>query len=58
MVGRSLDFSALDLSFHMMEVRKNPDCPLCGENPAIKELVQYSQACISEAAGNIQCGVL
>ena len=33
MVGRFLDFNALDLSFHMFEVRKNPDCPLCGENP-------------------------
>jgi len=58
MVGRFLDFNALDLSFHIFEVRKNPDCPLCGETPVIKELIQYSQSCISEAAGNIQCGVL
>jgi molybdopterin-synthase adenylyltransferase len=58
MVGKFLDFNALDLSFHIFEVRKNPDCPLCGETPVIKELIQYSQSCISEAAGNIQCGVL
>jgi molybdopterin-synthase adenylyltransferase len=58
MVGRFLDFSALDLSFHMFEVRKNPDCPLCGENPTIKELIQYSQSCTSEAAYSSQCDVL
>jgi adenylyltransferase/sulfurtransferase len=58
MMGRFFDIDTLDLSFHMFEVRKNPDCPLCGENPVIQELVQYSQSCISEAAGNIQCGVL
>jgi molybdopterin/thiamine biosynthesis adenylyltransferase len=56
MVNRFLDLNTLDLSIHMFEVRKNPDCPLCGVHPVIRDLVQYSQTCVAEQAGNIQCG--
>ena len=58
MVGRFLDINTLDLSIHVFEVRKNPDCPLCGNHPVIRDLVQYSQTCIAEQAGNIQCGAV
>ncbi len=45
MVGRFLLFDALGLSFTEMKISKNPKCPLCGENPTIKELIEYSQSC-------------
>jgi adenylyltransferase/sulfurtransferase len=45
MVGRFMEFDALDLSFTELKILRNPECPLCGENPTIKELIQYSQTC-------------
>ena len=45
MAGRFLVYDALDLSFHEFKVEKNPHCPLCGENPTIKELIDYPQSC-------------
>src|SRR4030043_276174 len=45
MAGRFLLFNALNLSFHEMKIQKNPRCPLCGENPTIKELIDYTQSC-------------
>jgi hypothetical protein len=46
------------LSIHMFEVQKNPECPLCGNHPMIRDLAQYSQTCVAEQAGTIQCGVV
>jgi len=45
MAGRFLLFDALDLAFQEMKSKKNPDCPLCGETPTIKELIDYTQSC-------------
>ena len=45
MAGRFLVYEALDLSFHEFKVEKNPHCHLCGENPTIKELIDYVQTC-------------
>lgn len=48
MVGRFLLFNALNLSFTEMKIQRNPECPLCGENPTIKELIEYSQSCSTQ----------
>jgi molybdopterin/thiamine biosynthesis adenylyltransferase len=45
MAGRFLIFNALNLSFHEVKIAKNSNCPLCGENPTIKELIEYPQVC-------------
>jgi len=45
MTGRFLVFDALGLSFNEFKVEKNPHCLLCGENPTIKELIDYAQSC-------------
>jgi molybdopterin-synthase adenylyltransferase len=45
MAGRFLIFNALNLSFHELKIAKNSNCPLCGENPTIKELIEYPQVC-------------
>ena len=43
LVGRLLTYDALSLQFSEIQVKKNPDCPVCGENPTITGLVDYQQ---------------
>ena len=50
MAGRFLMFNALNLSFHEVKIQRNPNCLLCGGNPSIKELIQYSQSCQDNVA--------
>lgn len=45
MAGRFLQFDALTLSFHDIKIRRNPNCPLCGENPTVRDLKDYAQTC-------------
>jgi len=45
LVGRLLLFNALDLKFRELKLRRDPQCPVCGENPTIKELIDYEQFC-------------
>lgn len=45
LMGRLLLFDALDMSFRTMNVRRDPECPLCGENPEITELIDYEEFC-------------
>jgi sulfur-carrier protein adenylyltransferase/sulfurtransferase len=45
LVGRLLLFDALDASFSEVKVRRDPACPVCGENPSITEYIDYVQFC-------------
>ncbi len=45
MIGRLLLFDALRMSFRELKLRKNPDCPICSENPTQTELIDYQQFC-------------
>ncbi len=45
LIGRLLLFDALKMNFRELNLRKNPDCMLCGENATIKELIDYEQFC-------------
>ena len=45
LIGRLLLFDALGMKFKEMKLRKDKDCPICGENPTIKELVDYEEFC-------------
>ncbi len=45
LIGRLLVFDALKMSFRELKLRKNPDCPVCGENPTIHEFIDYEQFC-------------
>src|SRR5207237_10008188 len=45
LIGRLLLFDAWRLRFRELKLRKNPDCPVCGTNPTIKELIDYEQFC-------------
>jgi adenylyltransferase/sulfurtransferase len=43
--GRLLLFNALDMSFDFVNLRKNPDCKVCGPNPEVTELIDYEEFC-------------
>ena len=45
LVGRFLLFDALKMQFRELKVRKDPDCPVCGEHPTVTELIDYEQFC-------------
>jgi len=45
LLGRLLILDALDMRFRELKVRKDPQCPICGEHPTIRELVDYDQFC-------------
>ncbi len=45
MAGRLLLFNALSLCFDEVKVQPNPTCPLCGQNPTIRELINYPLSC-------------
>ena len=45
LVGRLLLFDALRMSFRELRLRKDPDCPICGEHPTIHALIDYNQFC-------------
>jgi sulfur-carrier protein adenylyltransferase/sulfurtransferase len=50
LVGRLLMFDALDMTFRVFKVRKDPGCPVCGEHPTITELIDYEEFCAMPAA--------
>jgi molybdopterin/thiamine biosynthesis adenylyltransferase/rhodanese-related sulfurtransferase len=45
LVGRLLMFDALAGAFTEISLRRDPDCPVCGENPTITEYVDYVEFC-------------
>jgi len=45
LIGRLLLFDALKMRFRELKLRRNPECPLCGDHPTIHALVDYDQFC-------------
>ncbi len=43
--GRLLLIDALDMEFRSVKLRRNPECPLCGDSPTIDELIDYEAFC-------------
>ncbi len=43
--GRLLLYDALEMSFRELKLQKNPDCPICGQNPTIHALIDYEEFC-------------
>jgi molybdopterin/thiamine biosynthesis adenylyltransferase/rhodanese-related sulfurtransferase len=52
LVGRLMIYDALEMTYRTVKVRKDPECPLCGKNPTITELIDYEAFCgtVSEEA--------
>ena len=58
LVGRLLLVDALTMEFRTMKLRQDPDCPLCGRDPTVTELIDYDQFCgtppIAEEASRLE----
>src|SRR5690606_4799140 len=58
LVGRLMTYDALEMNYRALKVRKDPECPLCGKNPTITELIDYEAFCgtVSEEAQEAAAG--
>ena len=45
LIGRLLMYDSLAMKFREIRIRSDPNCPICGENPTITELVNYQEMC-------------
>jgi len=45
LVGRLMLFDALRLQFRELTLQRDPACPLCGESPTVRELIDYEEFC-------------
>ena len=52
LLGRLMVYDALDMSYRTVNVRKDPECAICGKNPTVTELIDYDAFCgtLSEEA--------
>ena len=54
LIGRLLIYDALRLRFQELKLQKDPDCPVCGTHPTVRELVDYEAFCgMTPAAGKV-----
>jgi len=53
LVGRLLHFDALKVKFRELKLRRDPQCPVCGENPTIFSPIDYEQFCGVRDKGEI-----
>ncbi|HUO57493.1 MAG TPA: molybdopterin-synthase adenylyltransferase MoeB [bacterium] len=44
-IGKFVIYNSLDMQFRNLKLHKDPNCPICGTNPTIKELIDYEQFC-------------
>ncbi len=45
LIGRFLIYDALRMRFRELKLRRDPECPVCGDNPTVTELIDYEQFC-------------
>lgn len=45
LIGRLLMYESLNMKFRQLKLRKDPECPVCGENPSITEYIDYEGFC-------------
>ena len=53
LVGRLLLFDALATEFSEVKLRRDPNCPVCGEHPTITEYIDYVEFCQREAGARM-----
>src|SRR5215510_7347622 len=51
LIGRMVYFDTLSMEVRIHKLRKDPQCPVCGENPTVKELIDYEEFCGLRAPG-------
>jgi sulfur-carrier protein adenylyltransferase/sulfurtransferase len=45
LIGRLMLYDALAMRFRELKLRRDPNCPVCGDNPTVTELIDYEQFC-------------
>jgi molybdopterin/thiamine biosynthesis adenylyltransferase/rhodanese-related sulfurtransferase len=45
LVGRLLLYDAFTMKFRELKLRRNPECPVCGDHPTVTKLIDYHQFC-------------
>jgi len=45
LIGRLMLFDALEVSFTELQVRRDPNCPVCGDDPSVTEYIDYVEFC-------------
>src|SRR5881227_595878 len=45
LVGRLILYDALAMKFRELKLRRNPECPVCGDHPTITKLIDYQEFC-------------
>jgi molybdopterin/thiamine biosynthesis adenylyltransferase/rhodanese-related sulfurtransferase/molybdopterin converting factor small subunit len=45
LIGRFLIYDALNMKFRELRLRRDPECPACGDNPTVTKLIDYEQFC-------------
>ncbi|TMA89912.1 MAG: molybdopterin-synthase adenylyltransferase MoeB [Deltaproteobacteria bacterium] len=45
LVGRLVHFNTLTMEINTLKLRRDPNCPMCGDNPTIHELIDYEEFC-------------
>ncbi|MEJ2502115.1 MAG: molybdopterin-synthase adenylyltransferase MoeB [Gemmatimonadota bacterium] len=53
LVGRLLLFDGLTMRFRELKLRRNPECPVCGDEPTVTELIDYDLFCGVEEEGSV-----
>ena len=58
LAGRLMIYDALEMTYHSVRVRKDPECAVCGKNPTITELIDYEAFCgaVSQEAAEAAAG--
>jgi len=45
LINRLVFFDALTLEFRQVKIRRDPECPVCGDHPTITDLIDYHEFC-------------
>src|SRR5580700_8201871 len=45
LIGRLMLYDALAMKFRELKLRRDPDCPVCGDHPTVTKLIDYQQFC-------------
>jgi len=54
LLGRLLLFDALEMRFRELGLRRDPDCPVCGEHPTMRELEEIPETCAPAGVGAVE----
>ncbi len=59
LVGRLLLYDALQMRFRELKLRRDPECPICGDHPSIHALIDYDQFCgvVPAPAQSVSSGI-